>query len=238
VTSSTVPGWLSALADRADELHDVFPRRVPPPVGGRRSAVLILFGPSGSGEVDVLLTQRSADLRSHPGQVAFPGGAVDAGDPTPEAAAVREAWEETGLDRDGVDVLGSMPELFLPPSGFVVTPVLAWWSRPSAVGPVDSREVARVVRVPLAELLDPANRFTVQHPNGYAGPGFAAGGLFVWGFTAGLLARVLAEAGLERDWDRSRFEPLPDLVDPTDRSELVSPDTVVPESAPNSSEPA
>ena len=122
-----------------------------------------------------------------------------------------------------------MADLFLPPSGFVVTPVLAWWTRPSPVGPVDPREVARVVRAPLEELVDPANRFSVQHPSGYTGPGFAVGGLFVWGFTAGLLASVLAEAGLERPWDPTRFEPLRTWrATPTARSCLTS-DTVAPE---------
>jgi 8-oxo-dGTP pyrophosphatase MutT (NUDIX family) len=236
VTSSPVPEWLSALAHRVDELPAVFPQLPAPPSGGRRSAVLILFGPSGSvggdgaisgaGSVDVLLTQRAVDLRAHPGQVAFPGGAMDAGDASPVAAALREAREETGLDPEGVEVLGSLADLFLPPSGYVVTPVLAWWRQPSPVGPVDPREVARVARVPLGELLDPANRFSVRHPSGYTGPGFAAGGLFVWGFTAGLLARVLTEAGLETAWDKRRFEPLPDLTDPAERSELLSPDTV------------
>jgi 8-oxo-dGTP pyrophosphatase MutT (NUDIX family) len=237
VTSSPVPLWLSGLAHRVHELPDVFPQLPAPPSDGRRSAVLILFGPnanpaggdgdgSGAGSVDVLLTQRAVDLRSHPGQVAFPGGAMDAGDASPVAAALREAREETGLDPEGVEVLGSMADLFLPPSGYVVTPVLAWWRQPSPVGPVDPREVARVARVPLGELLDPGNRFSVQHPSGYTGPGFAAGGLFVWGFTAGLLARVLTEAGLERPWDKRRFEPLPDLTDPAERSELLSPDTV------------
>ena len=228
MTSSPVPRWLTALAARAHEIPDVFPRLPPPPDGGRRSAVLILFGSTGTA-VDVLLTQRAEDLRSHPGQVAFPGGAIDPGDSSPEAAALREAQEETGLAPAGVQVLGSMTDLFLPPSGFVVTPVLAWWTSPEPVGPVDPREVARVVRVRLDELLDPVNRFSVQHPSGYTGPGFAVGGLFVWGFTAGLLARVLAEAGLERPWDTTRFEPLPDLVSRADRSELLASDAVAPE---------
>ena len=70
--------------------------------------------------------------------------------------------------------------------------------------------MARVVRVPVAELLDPAARFLVAHPSGYIGPGFAVRGLFVWGFTAGILDRVLALAGWERPWSRDRMEPVPE----------------------------
>ena len=81
-----------------------------------------------------------------------------------------------------------------------------------SVAAVDPLEVARVERVPLAELLDPANRFRVRHPSGYVGPGFSASGLFVWGFTAGLLSRLLALAGLEQPWDTSRVRPVPDLA--------------------------
>ena len=163
-------------------------------------------------------------MRKHPGQVSFPGGAQDATDSGPVAAALREAHEETGLDPSGVDVLGELPQLYLPPTGFVVTPVLAWWREPSPVEAVDPAEVAAVVRAPLHELLDPAHRATVRHPSGYVGPAFEVRGLFVWGFTAGLLSRVLALAGLERPWDRSRRVPLPDRVQallptlPTSRS--------------------
>ncbi|MGN6598283.1 MAG: hypothetical protein ACTHMW_03215, partial [Actinomycetes bacterium] len=63
---------------------------------------------------------------------------------------------------------------------------------------------ARVAAVPLEELLEPANRFRVRHPSGYVGPGFRAGGFFVWGFTAGLLAALIRLAGWERPWDESR----------------------------------
>jgi len=182
-----------------------------PEEGGRPSAVLMLFG-AEDGTPDLLLTQRADTMRRHPGQVSFPGGAQDRTDDGPVAAALREAHEETGLDTSGVDVLGTLPALYLPPSGFVVTPVLAWWRSPSPVRVVDPAEVSAVVRVPLAELLDPANRATVRHPSGYVGPTFQARGLFVWGFTAGLLSRVLALAGLELPWDRHRQVPLPDRV--------------------------
>jgi 8-oxo-dGTP pyrophosphatase MutT (NUDIX family) len=92
-----------------------------PDGGGRASAVLMLFGESEHGP-DVLLTQRAVTLRSHPGQVSFPGGAVDDGDAGPEAAALREASEETGLDPDGVQISGSLPPLHLSVSGYTVTP--------------------------------------------------------------------------------------------------------------------
>jgi len=183
-----------------------------PDEGGRPSAVLLLFGADGDGAPDVLLTQRADTMRKHPGQVSFPGGAQDPADAGPVEAALREAQEETGLDPHGVDVLGTLPALYLPPSGFVVTPVLGWWRTPSPVRAVDPAEVASVVRVPLSELLDPANRSSVRHPSGYVGPAFEACGLFVWGFTAGLLSRVLSLAGLERPWDRGRHVPLPDQV--------------------------
>jgi 8-oxo-dGTP pyrophosphatase MutT (NUDIX family) len=209
--TAPVPAWLRALADQADDFPSVFVT-ASPPADARRSAVLILFGPGSDSDqaVDVLLTERAPDLRSHAAQVAFPGGAIDAVDEGPVSAALREAWEETGLDASGVDVLAVLPDIYLEPSGFVVTPVLAWWAAPSPVGPVDRGEVARVVRIPVADLTDPGNRFSVQHPSGYTGAGFWADGLFVWGFTAGLLSRVLAEAGLERPWDATRFEPLPE----------------------------
>jgi 8-oxo-dGTP pyrophosphatase MutT (NUDIX family) len=205
--------WLERIAGvpgraRAEDLS----RFVPPDDGGRPSAVLMLFS-EGADEAgrgpDVLLTERAHTLRSHPGQVSFPGGALEPADSGPVDAALREAVEETGLDPSGVDVLGQLPSLFLPPSGYVVTPVLGRWRVPSAVSAVDEAEVARVVRAPLDELLDPANRFVSRHPSGYLGPAFRVQGLYVWGFTAGLLSRLLAVAGLEREWDRTRQEDLP-----------------------------
>ena len=80
-------------------------------------------------------------MRSHPGQVSFPGGSIDADDASPAAAALREAEEETGLDPAGVEVLATLPELWLPPSNFAVTPVLGWWREPGPVSVVDPAEV-------------------------------------------------------------------------------------------------
>jgi 8-oxo-dGTP pyrophosphatase MutT (NUDIX family) len=203
----TVPSWLHDLAGAAREMPVAAQLR-PPQAGGRSSAVLVLFGDGPDGP-DVLLTQRSSRLRSHAGQIAFPGGAIDAGDSGPVGAALREAAEETGLDPEGVEVVGILPELFVARSGFRVFPVLAWWWRPCPVEPANPAEVAAVARVPIAKLADPANRFTVRHPSGMAGPAFRVGDLLVWGFTAGILDRLLALSGLERPWDASRIEDLP-----------------------------
>jgi 8-oxo-dGTP pyrophosphatase MutT (NUDIX family) len=205
-----LPPWFGPLLDVARTARAEDITRFPPPPGEhRRSAVLLLFGEGPDGP-DVLLTERAASLRSHPGQVAFPGGGLEPGDAGPAEAAVREAHEETGLDPAGVVVVGRLADLYLPVSDHVVTPVLAWWRTPCPVRAADPVEVARVVRVPVRELLDPAARFLVAHPSGYIGPGFAVRGLFVWGFTAGILDRVLALAGWERPWSRDRMEPVPE----------------------------
>ncbi|CAN5565926.1 CoA pyrophosphatase [soil metagenome] len=206
-----LPEWMEPLARAAAGVRpEQLSRFLPPPPeeSTRQSAVLMLFGEGPDGP-DVLFIERAHDMRSHPGQPAFPGGAVDPGDAGPVAAALREAVEETGLEPSGVEVVATLPALYLPPSGFVVVPVVAWWRKPSTVRAVDAAEVAGVVRVPLAELIDPDNRLSVHHPSGYVGPAFRVRGLLVWGFTAGLVSRLLAFAGLERPWDAGRVEELP-----------------------------
>ncbi len=196
---SVPPRWLTQLAESASRM-DVAPPLRPPLSGGRPSAVLILFG-DGPGGPDLLFIQRSQGLRQHPGQPAFPGGAMDDADPGPAAAALREAAEEAGVDPRDVEVLATLPELFIAHSGFRVVPVLAWWRSPGPVSAVDPREVAAVERISLAELADPACRVTVRTPTGRIGPGFRVKGLFIWGFTAALVDRLLTLGGWEVPWN-------------------------------------
>jgi 8-oxo-dGTP pyrophosphatase MutT (NUDIX family) len=204
------PEWLEPLIAGLASGPSV-PFLVPPPDGTeglRAAAVLVLFGDGPNGP-DVLLSQRSADMRSHAGQPAFPGGRIDATDGGPIAAALREAEEETGVDPAGVHVLATLPELWIPPSGNIVTPVVAWWHAPSEVTPVDPAEVEAVARVPIAELVDPANRLLVRHPLGFESPAFRVANMLVWGFTAGVLDWLLTIAGWAVPWDRSVVEPVP-----------------------------
>jgi 8-oxo-dGTP pyrophosphatase MutT (NUDIX family) len=213
VSADGVPDWLVPLAGAA--AHMPVPAALRPPAGrGRAAAVLILFGDGPDGP-DLLLIERSADLRKHPGQPAFPGGAIDEADGGPVAAALREAQEETGVEPAGVTVLAVMPELYIWRSDYRVTPVLGWWHSPVPVAPGDPAEIAAVVRVPVADLVSPANRIMIRYPDGRAQPAFLVAGLVVWGFTAMVLDRLLVLAGWERPWDRDQLTDLPASDRPT-----------------------
>ncbi|MFD8496890.1 NUDIX hydrolase [Amycolatopsis sp. NPDC059657] len=210
VDADSVPEWLRPLVKISGELDQkTFTRfTVPTDEYARAAAVLILFGEGVNGP-DVLLLRRADTLGSHAGQVAFPGGGVDDGDDGPVGTALREAEEETGVLPSGVRPVAVLPELFVPVSGFAVTPVLAYWETPSPVHAVDPGETAAVARIPIADLVDPANRYQVRRPGGgWKGPAFDVGGLFVWGFTAGLLSVLLSLAGWEREWDRTDVRDL------------------------------
>lgn len=188
------------------------------PATARKAAVLMLFGaldnvpaasdkPLAPADLDVLLLERAHTLGSHPGQMAFPGGRIDPGETAVEAA-LREAEEETGLDPAGVEVLGTLQELGLSHSNFLVTPVLGWWQSPSPVRVVDYGESAQVFRVPVRDLLDPDNRVmaTVRRVGRtFDSPAFTVNGVLVWGFTGIVLNGLFEQLGWAVPWDRTRL---------------------------------
>lgn len=213
MSEPVLPDWLTPLADLLDSVgaEQLAPRFPHPPDDARKAAVLMLFS-DGSRGPDLLLTLRASTLRSHAGQISFPGGSVDPDDATVEATALREAEEEVGLNPEEVRVFGTLPPLWMPVDNFSVTTVLAYWPDPRPLAPVDRGEVEAVFRAPIDELMDPANRFTVVHPSGWRGPAFAVDSTMpLWGFTAGIVARLFAEAGWARPWDESITRPLPTL---------------------------
>ncbi|GAA1174163.1 CoA pyrophosphatase [Ornithinimicrobium humiphilum] len=211
MTAYPPPEWLTAFVEAVPSLGGHrFSRFLPPPEGGRRSsAVLVLFAPGVEPdrpeETSVVITERAHSMRSHAGQPAFPGGGTEEQDANAVGTALREAEEEVGLDPTSVEVLADLPTLHIPVSGYDVTPVLGWWRDPApqSLWARDRREVARVVQPSVSWLVDPRNRFLVRHPSGFVGPAWDVDGLLVWGFTAGVLDRILDLAGIAQDWDRS-----------------------------------
>jgi 8-oxo-dGTP pyrophosphatase MutT (NUDIX family) len=166
----------------------------------RPASTLLVLYPGPDGGLVIPLTVRRADLRAHAGEVSLPGGALDPSDASREAAALREAWEEIGLDPSAVRILGELDDVWIPVSNFELRPFVgAVAARPTLV-PHDA-EVAAIVELPLAALFDPdvvgleefsGANFTVR-----AGA-YRHGDVRVWGATAlslGMLAHVLETAG-------------------------------------------
>jgi len=145
----------------------------------------------------VLLTQRTAHLRDHAGQISFPGGRVEEDDRTPIETALRETEEEIGLSRERIEIVGFLPE-YRTGTGFRVTPVVALVRPPFDLQP-DPFEVAEIFEVPLAFLIDPANH--QQHSLHYRGAlrnyfAMPYGEYFIWGATAGMIRSLSERLGL------------------------------------------
>lgn len=171
---------------------DLNPGARPPARSLRPAAVLLALVDRPDGPA-VLLTKRASGLRHHPGQIALPGGKVDATDADITAAALREAHEEVGLDPALVRVLGHMPA-HETVTGYAMTPVLAHVSGPFAPR-LQQSEVAEAFYVPFAHLADPGNfrverrQWLGQWRSYYTVPW---GPYYIWGATARVL-RALAE---------------------------------------------
>lgn len=149
------------------------------------------------GGATVLLTQRTAHLRDHGGQISFPGGRVEVEDLSPIHTALRETEEEIGLDRERIEIIGFLPE-YRTGTGFRVTPVVALVRPPFELTP-DPFEVAEVFEVPLAFLLDPGNH--QRHSLHYRGAlrhffAMPYGDYFIWGATAGMIRSLTERLGL------------------------------------------
>lgn len=211
-----LPEWLRPLAERVHHVRaeQLSPRFPTPPEGARQAAVLMLFGDDAGTGPEIVLTQRSHTLRAHAGQIAFPGGSVDDTDHSPVAAALREAEEEVGLAPDEVSVFGELPVLWLPPNNFAVTTIMGFRPVVRELRPGDPAEVASVFSVTVEHLLSPQNRFMLEHPNGYHGPAFDIGSSVpLWGFTAGLIARIFEHAGWERPWNHDDVRTLEKVLE-------------------------
>jgi 8-oxo-dGTP pyrophosphatase MutT (NUDIX family) len=211
-------GWTESIADalrRAprpipyDErllprMPDGTVRRRDPPTGRgvgepRRAATLLALYPDDAGELVIPLTVRRHDLRAHAGEVSLPGGALDDEDADHAGAALREAWEEIGLDPDLVRVAGTLDDVWIPVSNYRLRPVVGTVDRRPTLVPHDA-EVASIVELPLAVLFDP-ERITSEEFRGASWivrtGAYRHGDIVVWGATAltlGMLAHVLREA--------------------------------------------
>lgn len=164
----------------------------PPPDAARMAAAVLVPLVEREDGFSLILTQRTADLKAHAGQISFPGGRMEAGDADAESAALREAWEETGLDPQAVEILGRL-DPYKTVTGFDVTPVVGAIRPPLALTP-DPIEVAEIFEVPLAFLLDPANhqRHSRALPTGAVRAYYAMPyqDRYIWGATAGMLVNL------------------------------------------------
>lgn len=170
------------------------------PSGPRRSAVAVVVSPDGSGGIELLLTRRSWALRTHRGEVSFPGGLVEPTDEFPVSTALREANEEVALDVDVVEIVGALDPLSTVTSDGAIVPVVGLCGARPAVRRSDA-EVDAVLHVSLAELLHPecyrSERWTwaggqgVPPRSGHEMHFFELIGDTVWGATAAMLTQLL-----------------------------------------------
>ena len=165
----------------------------PPGVVPRRGAVLAVLYLHG-GELHVPLTVRSGSLRTHTGEISLPGGAVDPGDESAIAAALREGQEEVGLDPASITVLGTLTDVYIAPSNFQITPVVGWTPAAPLLTP-DPREVAALLYLPLRHLLRPdavSSEERIIGEQAVRVPYYGFGEHKIWGATSIVLSQLAA----------------------------------------------
>jgi 8-oxo-dGTP pyrophosphatase MutT (NUDIX family) len=189
------PAWL-----RPKRLPDGAPfERPASPPNARPAAALVLVYPGLHGEAMLVLTERVDYGGDHSGEVSLPGGKADPGDADAAATALREAQEEVGIDaaRDGVEVVGRLDALWIPPSNFLVTPIVAIAARRPAFVP-DPREVAAILEAPATAFL-PDVAPVIIDPDPHGRPlrygAYMVEGRIVWGATAAILGQFGAVLG-------------------------------------------
>ena len=171
--------------------HILGPGRPARPRGPHKAAAVLIPVVDHAHEATVLLTQRVDTLRAHSGQIAFPGGRIDPGDVSPAAAALREAWEEIGLDAGHVTPIGYL-DPYLTGTGYRVVPTVAVVEPPFHLT-LNPAEVADAFEVPLAFLMEPGNH--QRHSREFGGTLRAFYAMpyaerYIWGATAGMLRRL------------------------------------------------
>jgi 8-oxo-dGTP pyrophosphatase MutT (NUDIX family) len=172
-----------------NELNPNYPW--PEPRAPLKDAAVLVPVVAREPEATVILTVRTADLRSHAGQIAFPGGKIDGTDASPAAAALREADEEIGLDPAFVDTLGYLP-VYQTGSGFRIYPVIGVVDPRFGLTP-NPHEVADVFEVPLGFLMDPDNHRLASREAALGTRFFYEmpyGDRYIWGVTAGIIRRM------------------------------------------------
>jgi len=163
----------------------------------REAATLLLVYPDAAGALTVPLTVRHADMREHPGEVSLPGGAVDRDDASPEAAALREAHEEVGVEPSLVRIAGALDRVWIPVSNFELQPFVGMLEARPALAP-HVAEVAEIVELPLDALLaaDAVSEELIEGPGWLLrAAAYRYGGHRIWGATARTLAMFAAVLG-------------------------------------------
>lgn len=203
-----LPHWLHPVAHAAhsgamhvnlgDQNTHTHPDR------SRQAAVMVLLAGDAQAhtlptDASVLLTHRTPRMRSHSGQIAFPGGRVDAEDNSLVAAALRETKEETGVDANTITPFSTGEEIFIRATGYPVHPVWAYWHTPGGAHPASRDETDDVFQANLHHLINPESRLWVQH-GPYTGPAFHYDGYLIWGFTASVLDAMISSSGWEQPW--------------------------------------